>query len=198
MQDDDHFGSLLREVRACKVCEPHLPLGCRPVVQLHPQARILITGQAPGRRVHETGIPFNDPSGERLRQWMGVGKDVFYDAKQIAILPMGFCYPGSSKTGDLPPRKECAETWRDQVMAQLAHVELTIILGKYARDWHLPEYKNKSLTETVLSWEKYGPALVVLPHPSPRNIRWFKTNPWFEQEVAPKIKARVAQLTTQQ
>lgn len=194
MQQTNEFNRLISEARACTLCAPHLPLGCRPIFQMHPQARILIVGQAPGRRVHETGIPFNDPSGERLRKWMGVDKAMFYDAEQIALLPMGFCYPGSSSSGDLPPRPECVETWRSRMMAQLKHVELTLVLGQYARDWHVPEDKKKSLTETVSNWQQHWPKLVVLPHPSPRNVRWFKANPWFEQELAPKISGRIAVL----
>ena len=188
------FPQLVAEVRACTICQPHLPMGCRPIFQMSPDARILVVGQAPGRRVHETGIPFNDPSGERLRQWMGVDKNIFYDANKIALLPMGFCYPGSSSSGDLPPRPECAETWRKRMMEQLKNLELTLVLGQYARDWHVPEDRKKSLTETVSNWQRHWPKLAVLPHPSPRNQRWFRNNPWLEAELITAIQARVADL----
>ncbi len=188
------FAQLLSDVSACKLCEPYLPLGCRPVFQLHPQARILVVGQAPGRRVHETGIPFNDPSGDRLRQWMGVDRATFYDPHKIALLPMGFCYPGTGKSGDLPPRPECAATWRSQLLAHLENVELTLLLGQYARDWHLPGERKQPLAHTARNWQARWPELVVLPHPSPRNQRWFRNNPWLEAELIPAIQARVALL----
>jgi uracil-DNA glycosylase len=184
---------LLSEVRACTQCAEHLPLGSRPVFQLHPSARILIVGQAPGRRVHETGIPFNDPSGNRLRAWLGVSREVFYDPTKIALLPMGFCYPGTGKSGDLPPRPECAEAWRASLLGHLKDIELTVLLGQYARAYHLPGERG-SLTEIVQNWREHWPRLVPLPHPSPRNIGWLQRNAWFGEEVLPALKTRVAEV----
>ena len=189
-----NFSELKKEILACKLCEKHLPLGPRPVFQISPEARILIVGQAPGRKVHETGLPFNDPSGDRLRQWLGVDRETFYDEKKFAIVPMGFCFPGTGKGGDLPPRPECAEEWRSPLLSHLKDLQLTLILGQYAQDWHLGDRKKKTLTATVENWKEYWPELVVLPHPSPRNIRWFKKNSWFEEEIIPKLQKRVSQL----
>jgi uracil-DNA glycosylase family 4 len=183
---------LIEQVSKCVICEPHLPLGARPVIQFNPNARILIAGQAPGIKVHETGVPFNDASGNRLREWLGLTRDEFYDANNIAILPMGFCYPGRGKSGDLPPRKECAPAWREQLLAALPNIELTIVLGKYAQAYHLPETKKMPLTELVKSWREYWPNYLVLPHPSPRNNIWLKKNQWFEQDVLPELGKRIA------
>ena len=183
---------LIEQVSKCVICEPHLPLGARPVIQFNPNARILIAGQAPGIKVHETGVPFNDASGNRLREWLGLTRDEFYDANNIAILPMGFCYPGRGKSGDLPPRKECAPAWREQLLAALPNIELTIVFGKYAQAYHLPETKKMPLTELVKSWREYWPNYLVLPHPSPRNNIWLKKNPWFEQDVLPELDKHVA------
>ncbi|MBB1325495.1 MULTISPECIES: uracil-DNA glycosylase family protein [unclassified Pseudoalteromonas] len=183
---------LIEQVSKCVICEPHLPLGARPVIQFNQNARILIAGQAPGIKVHETGVPFNDASGNRLREWLGLTRDEFYDANNIAILPMGFCYPGRGKSGDLPPRKECAPAWREQLLAALPNIELTIVLGKYAQAYHLPETKKMPLTELVKSWREYWPNYLVLPHPSPRNNIWLKKNPWFEQDVLPELDKHVA------
>ena len=189
------LGSLLAEVRACTLCAAHLPLGPRPVLQLHPSARILIAGQAPGRKVHESGVPFDDASGDRLRAWLGVSRDTFYDARQIAILPMGFCFPGTGKSGDLPPRPECAPTWRAQLLSHLKHLELTVVIGQYALDHHLPGTGGAaggSVTQTVQGWRNHGPQTMPLPHPSPRNNIWLKRNPWFEVDLLPALRARVA------
>ncbi|MBG9998952.1 uracil-DNA glycosylase family protein [Pseudoalteromonas sp. NSLLW24] len=183
---------LIDQVSKCVICDPHLPLGARPVIQFNPNARILIAGQAPGIKVHETGVPFNDASGNRLREWLGLTRDEFYDANNIAILPMSFCYPGRGKSGDLPPRKECAPAWREQLLAALPNIELTIVLGKYAQAYHLPETKKMPLTELVKSWREYWPNYLVLPHPSPRNNIWLKKNPWFEQDVLPELGKRIA------
>jgi uracil-DNA glycosylase len=185
------FPALLKEVRACTICADHLPHGVRPVLQLHPDARILIAGQAPGRKVHESGVPFDDASGDRLRQWMGVTREAFYDPRQVAILPMGFCYPGTGKSGDLPPRPECAPAWRAQLLTRLRHLELTLVIGQYAQAYHLPG-DDASLTDVVKSWRTYWPDTVPLPHPSPRNNIWLKKNPWFEDDVLPKLRKRVA------
>jgi uracil-DNA glycosylase len=187
------LNSLLSEVRACTLCSADLPMGPRPVVQVHSSARILIAGQAPGRKVHETGIPFNDASGDRLRTWLGMSRDTFYDAKQVAIVPMGFCYPGTGKSGDLPPRPECAATWRKRLLSALPNVELTLVIGQYAQAYHFPDQKVP-LTELVLNWRNYWPAVVPLPHPSPRNNLWIKRNPWFEAEVLPALQEQVAGL----
>jgi uracil-DNA glycosylase len=186
------LASLLTEVRACKLCAEHLPLGPRPVVQIHPLARVLIAGQAPGRKVHETGVPFNDASGDRLRSWMGISRDVFYDAKQVAILPMGFCFPGTGKSGDLPPRSECAPVWREALLSQLKGLQLTLVIGQYAQNYHLPN-DRASLTETVQAWRKHWPHTVPLPHPSPRNNVWLRRNPWFEEELVPILRSRVSE-----
>ena len=185
------FEQLLTQIRACTLCAPHLPLGPRPVVQIHPQSRILIIAQAPGRKVHETGIPFNDASGNRLRDWLGVTREQFYDAEQIAILPMGFCYPGAGKSGDLPPRQECAPTWHSRVLEQLNRIELTLLIGKYAQDYYLSQ-GPATLTERVKSWQSHWPGMMPLPHPSPRNNIWLRRNPWFGEELLPALRERVA------
>ena len=184
------FEALLAEVRACELCVEHLPHGVRPVLQLHPEARILIAGQAPGRRVHESGVPFDDPSGERLRAWMGIERELFYDPERVAILPMGFCFPGTGRSGDLPPRPECAEAWRARLLAQLPRLALTLVIGQYAQQWHL-QPGRRSLTEIVSAWKSYGRERLPLPHPSPRNNRWLVRNPWFEDEVVPELRRRV-------
>ena len=184
------FESLLTDVRACEICAPDLPHGTRPVVQLHPQARLLIAGQAPGRKVHKSGTPFEDASGERLREWMGVTRDVFYDPKLVAILPMGFCYPGTGNSGDLPPRPECAPAWREQLLGRLRHLKITLVIGQYAQAYHL-DAKKTSLTQNVRDWEKYWPSVVPLPHPSPRNNIWLRRNPWFEKDLLPLLRKRV-------
>ncbi|EMK6669010.1 uracil-DNA glycosylase family protein [Vibrio fluvialis] len=178
---------LLREVRQCRVCEPVLPLGANPVIQAHEEARILIIGQAPGIRVHESSIPWNDPSGDRLRQWLNVDKETFYNPKQIAIMPMGLCYPGKGKSGDLPPRKECAPLWHQKVLAQLPNIEITLLIGQYAQNYYLKD-KPSTLTDTVRQWQRWAPRYIPLPHPSPRNTLWLKKNPWFEDEVVTYIR----------
>lgn len=186
------LGRLLAEVRRCTLCADHLPQRPRPVLQLGATARILVAGQAPGRRVDLSGIPFDDPSGDRLRDWMGVDKGTFYDPNAIALLPMGFCYPGTGPGGDLPPRPECAATWRARLLAQLPRVELVLAIGRHAQVWHLGPAARATLTDTVRDWQGYGPGLLPLPHPSPRNNRWLRNNPWFEQDVLPTLRERVA------
>ncbi|KAB2660927.1 MAG: uracil-DNA glycosylase family protein [Verrucomicrobia bacterium] len=183
---------LRRDIAACTVCAAHLPHAPRPVVRFDPTARLLIAGQAPGRRVHETGIPFDDPSGDRLRDWLGIGRDTFYDETQVALVPMGFCYPGTGESGDLPPRKECAATWRKPVLGHLGGVVLTLAVGRYAIDWHLGSRAKATLAETVRSWRGHPPGFWPLPHPSPRNNLWLRRNPWFEREVLPELRRRVA------
>ena len=187
------FDDLVRRVRACTLCADVLPRGPRPVIQISESARILVVGQAPGRRVHETGLPFNDPSGDRLRQWMGVTRDTFYDEQKLAILPMGFCYPGPGKSGDLPPRPECAPAWRNLLLDHLPDIGLTLVIGQYAHTWHLPDCRQ-SVTANVEHWQKYWPEIVPMPHPSPRNNLWLRRNPWFEDEVVPQLQQRVALL----
>ncbi len=188
---DSALDTLLAEVRACRLCAGQLPLGPRPVLVAHRQARILVVGQAPGTKVHQSGIPFDDASGERLRHWMGVERTAFYDALMVSFLPMGFCYPGRGPSGDLPPRPECAVAWRTKLLAQLPHIQLTLLVGQYAQAWHLGARRKATLTETVRAWRDYGPALLPLPHPSPRNNIWLRRNPWFELEVVPALRDRV-------
>lgn len=190
---DETLGALLHRVRACQICAAHLPLGPRPVLQAASSARILIAGQAPGRKVHASGIPFDDASGQRLRAWLGLTPAQFYDPALTAILPMGFCYPGTGPSGDLPPRPECAPAWRTPLLAQLPHIELTVVLGQYALAWHAPS-APKSITAAVQDWQRLWPHTVVLPHPSPRNNGWLKKNPWFEADWLPRVRERVAQL----
>jgi len=185
--------SLFNEVRRCAICSEHLPLGPRPIFQLHPQARILIAGQAPGRKAHESGVPFSDASGDRLRQWLGLTHEVFYDAKQVALLGMGFCFPGTGNAGDLPPRPECAAAWREKLLRQLKNLQLTLVIGQYALAYHLPD-AGKSVTAAVQSWREHWPDTVPLPHPSPRNNMWLRRNPWFEKELLPQLRARVAEV----
>lgn len=185
--------ALLKDVRACTLCAPQLPLGPRPVLQLHPDAVILIAAQAPGRKVHETGIPFNDASGDRLRAWLGLSREQFYDPGTLAIVPMGLCYPGRGASGDRPPRRECAPRWRAPLLATLTKLRLTVAIGRYAIAWHLPD-ERADLTETVRRWREHWPAIVPLPHPSPRNNGWLAHNAWFERELVPRLKARVAEI----
>ncbi|MDX1799397.1 MAG: uracil-DNA glycosylase family protein [Marinobacter sp.] len=192
-QAEETLPALLARVRQCTLCADDLPLPPRPVVQADADARILVVGQAPGRRVHETGLPFNDPSGDRLRAWMGIDRDTFYDASQVAILPMGFCYPGKGKSGDLPPRPECAPTWRQALLDRLPNVELTLAVGQYAQQWHMGQ-TYRSVTETVRQWSSFWPDVVPMPHPSPRNNLWLRRNPWFEENVVPELQQRVARL----
>jgi len=190
---------LLSDIRQCQLCAEHLPLGPRPVVRAAPEARIMIIGQAPGTRVHASGIPWDDPSGDRLRQWLGVTKDEFYDESLFAIMPMGFCYPGKGKSGDLPPRKECAPQWHDAVWQHLPNIQLTLLIGQYAQQHYLaPEIlkQYKTLTERVRRWEELIPERLVLPHPSPRNQLWLKKNSWFEDDVVPWLQQRVAAVQT--
>lgn len=189
----ENVDRLLAEIRRCKVCKG-LPLGPRPVLQASKTARILVAGQAPGTKVHATGIPFNDPSGDRLRAWMGVSREVFYNRRKVAIVPMGFCYPGTGKGGDLPPRPECRETWHDRLFRALPRPKIRLIIGQYAHFYHLGENAKKTLTETVRAWREYGPDLFPLPHPSPRNIRWFKKNPWFGRQLVPALRRRIAEI----
>jgi uracil-DNA glycosylase len=185
---------LLAAVRACRACERDLPLGPRPILQAHASARILIVGHAPGLRVHASGIPWDDPSGDRLRGWMGVDSETFYDASRIAIIPMGFCYPGRAHGGDMPPRRECAELWLDALLACLPDVELTLLVGQHAQRHFLRGGRKASLTKTTQAWRDYAPRYFPLPHPSPRNEPWRVRNPWFDRELVPILRARIATL----
>jgi uracil-DNA glycosylase len=189
------LSKLANDVRHCKLCADKLPLGPRPVIQVSSTAKILIAGQAPGSRVHESGIPFDDPSGDRLRDWMGIDRETFYNAAKIAILPMGFCYPGTGKSGDLPPIPLCAETWRNELLSRMKSIQLVLVIGQYAQKWHL-RGEHKSLTDTVKNWKSYGDELFPLPHPSPRNNIWLKKNPWFEKKLLPELKDRIGKLLT--
>ena len=197
-RDQEALEKVLAELRACVACAEQLPLGPRPVVRAEACARVLVVGQAPGTRVHETGIPWNDPSGDRLRTWLAVDRDTFYEAGRFAIVPMGFCYPGRDpRGGDLPPRKECAELWLDRLLACLPRIELTLLIGSYAQAHYLGARRKKTLTETVRAWREFGPDYVPMPHPSPRNNLWLRRNPWFEAEVVPHARARVHALLAQ-
>ena len=187
--------ALLAAVRDCRTCEAHLPLGPRPVLRAGESARILIVGQAPGLRVHLTGIPWDDPSGDRLLGWMGVAADAFYDESRIAIIPMGFCYPGRGIGGDLAPRPECAALWLDHLLARLPRIELTLLIGQHAQRHFLDSRRKASLAETVKAWREYAPQYIPLPHPSPRNQPWFKRHPWFEQQLVPVLRARIEALS---
>jgi len=222
--------SLLAQIRACRACEAHLPHGPRPVLQVGRSARVLVVGQAPGARVHASGVPWDDKSGERLRDWMGIGAECFYDPDRVALvpmgycypgrgtsgdlpprpecaqlwlervlaemphieLPMGYCYPGRGTSGDLPPRPECAQLWLERVLAEMPHIELTLLVGAYAQRRFLAGERRASLTETVAAWRDYGNAYMPLPHPSPRNQGWFKHHPWFDRDLLPVLRARVA------
>lgn len=196
---------LAARIRACRICRdaskkplPHEPV---PVVVPSATARILIAGQAPGTRVHATGIPFNDRSGDRLRDWLGVDRDTFYDPQKFAFAPMGFCFPGNdAHGGDLPPRRECAELWRAPLMALMPQIELVLAIGLYAQAWHLGGTGRSSLTQTVADWRAIGgphrrPRILPLPHPSWRNTGWLKRHPWFETELLSELRAEVARLT---
>lgn len=186
--------ALLTEVRACRACAQHLPLGPRPILRAGADARILIVGQAPGARVHASGIPWDDASGDRLRKWLGVDVATFHDESQFAIIPMGFCYPGRGNGGDNPPRRECAPLWLDSLLEKLPEIQLTLLIGQYAQRHFLGTRRKLSLTETVRAWREYAPTVIPLPHPSPRNQAWFQRHPWFESEVLPMLRGRVESL----
>ena len=184
---------LLAQIRACRHCEAQLPLGPRPVVRANTSARLLIVGQAPGTKVHASGVPWNDPSGDRLRQWLQMDRDDFYDESQIAIVPMGFCYPGRGKSGDLPPPPDCAPLWHEALLQRLPALELVLLVGSYAQNYYLGR-SRESMTERVRRWRDFGPRFFPMPHPSPRNNLWLRRNPWFEEEAVPELRRRVAEL----
>ena len=191
----ENLTDLLAEVSACKICEPELDLGARPVVVIDPKARLLVIGQAPGTKVHATGIPWNDPSGDRLREWLNVDKDQFYNKENIAIMPMGFCYPGKiPKGGDKPPRPECAPKWHDQLKAQMPEIGLTLLIGSHAQKYYLGKKMHKTMTETIRHYEDYlEDGFLPLPHPSWRSTGWMKKNPWFEADILPILREKTAQ-----
>ena len=194
LRNNGQLETLLTEVRACTICTG-LPLGPKPLLQADSAAQILLVGQAPGSKTHEKGRPFDDVSGKRLRDWLGVTEEQFYDPRLFAIIPMGFCFPGTGKGGDMPPRPECAPAWRQPLLDALPNIRLTLVLGQYAMNWHLGDRRSRTLTDTVKRWREFWPELLPLPHPSPRNIRWFKANPWFETDVIPVLQDRVRELT---
>lgn len=186
--------ALLSEVRACRACEHDLPLGPRPIVRASMTSRMLIVGQAPSASVHASGVPWDDASGERLRDWLGIDAATFHDEAQISIIPMGFCYPGRGGGGDKSPRRECAPLWQSRLLEKLPNIELTLLIGQYAQRHYLGARSKASLTETVKAWREYVPSIIPLPHPSPRNQAWFKYHPWFQDEVLPALRERVASL----
>ncbi len=188
------LNELVAEIESCTHCAAHLPHAPRPVVWVHPQARILIAGQAPGRRVHESGVPWTDPSGDRLRAWMQLDHDTFYDKRNIAVAAMGFCYPGTVNGADLPPRRECAPLWRPRLLPLLKNVKLTLLVGSYAQRYHLGAAAKQNLGQTVSKWRDYPEDVMPLPHPSWRNTGWLKRNPWFEAELLPELRRRVSLL----
>jgi uracil-DNA glycosylase len=187
--------AVLSDIAACRACAGELPHEPRPVVRVSAETRLLICGQAPGRRVHESGLPFDDRSGDVLRGWLGVDRETFYGDRRIGVAAMAFCFPGTNpKGGDYPPPPRCAQLWRPSLLAQLPKVELTLLVGSYAQRWRLPLTQKQSMTETIARWREHLPELIVLPHPSWRNIAWLRRNPWFEDEVTPYLRARVADL----
>ena len=190
----EQLEGLLQQIRACRICAGQLPHEPRPVLRATTSARLLIVGQAPGTKVHASGIPWDDQSGKRLRQWMGVTPEIFYDESKVAIVPMAFCYPGKGKSGDLPPRPECAQHWHQQLLSLLPNIQLTLLVGKYAQDYFLGASAKPTLTDTVTAWADYLPAYIPLPHPSPRNQFWLRRHPWFEQYAVPVLQQLVAEV----
>ena len=187
--------AVLSDIAACRACAGELPHEPRPVVRVSPETRLLIAGQAPGRRVHESGLPFDDRSGDVLRGWMGVDRETFYSHPALGVAAMAFCFPGTNpKGGDYPPPTRCAEMWRPQLLEALPNVELTLLVGSYAQRWTLPDRKDRSMTEIVANWRDTTPAMIPLPHPSWRNTGWLKRNPWFEDEVVPYLQMRVSEM----
>jgi len=184
--------NLLKEIKACTFCKDHLDLGPNPVVAANITSKILIIGQAPGTKVHRSGIPWDDPSGVQLRKWMGINSEVFYDERIVAIVPMGFCYPGKGKTGDLPPRPECAPMWHQALLEKMPEIQLTLLIGQYAQKYYLGKRKKKNLTETVRNYEEYLPTQIPMPHPSPRNRFWLSKNPWFESLIVPQLQRKIS------
>ncbi len=192
MTAEPSLDSILKRIRACRICEKHLPDGVRPIIRASKTARLAIVSQAPGIRVHNTGLSFNDPSGDRLRDWLGIDRETFYDERRIAIVGMAFCFPGhDAHGGDKPPRRECSATWHETLFAALPDFPLTLLIGSYALNWHLGDRVKANMTETVRAWREYTPRHIPLPHPSWRNNGWIKKNPWFESELLPYLRRRV-------
>lgn len=189
---EDSFSTLLKEIEGCRVCAEFFEYEPRPVISVSPLSKILIIGQAPGTVVHNTGIAWNDKSGNNLRKWMGVSSDEFYNTDNFGIVPMGFCYPGKGKSGDLPPRKECAPLWHQRIFSEMKNVKLTLLIGKYAQDYYLKNTKSQTLTDSVKNYKAHLPNHFVLPHPSPRNNIWMAKNPWFQHEVIPELQHTVS------
>ncbi|MBV9330726.1 MAG: uracil-DNA glycosylase family protein [Alphaproteobacteria bacterium] len=194
----DTLEHVLRQIRSCRVCAAELPNGVRPVLRASATAKLAIVSQAPGIRVHNTGLSFNDPSGVRLRDWLGVSSETFYDESRIAIIPMGFCFPGHDTAGgDRPPRKECAPLWHKRLFEVLPEFQLILLVGSFAITWHLGDRAKRSMSETVAAWREYAPHYLPLPHPSWRNNAWLKKNPWFERELLPYLRKRVRSVLKQ-
>lgn len=189
-RNDKPFNQLIASVRQCQLCASSLPFAPKPIIHMQPSATLLIIGQAPGMKVQQTGIPWNDASGKRLRNWLNISSDVFYNKEKIAIMPMGFCYPGKGPNGDLPPSEKCAAHWHQQLLQHLPHIQLTLLIGQYAQRYYLTP-KPKTLTETVRQWQQFAPTYFPLPHPSPRNQLWLKRNDWFEKEVIPILRKKI-------
>lgn len=184
--------ALLRQIRACRICAPSLPHGVRPILAADARARILVAGQAPGRRVHASGIPWHDDaSTRRLLDWLDLDYATLHDPSRVALVPMAFCYPGSGRSGDLPPRAECQAHWHGELFARLPNLKLRIVVGQYAMAYHLSTRQRTSLTETVAAWREFAPAIYPLPHPSPRNALWLRRNPWFAAELLPALRETV-------
>ena len=186
--------TLLREIRSCTLCKEHLPLGPRPILSAHPKSKIIIIGQAPGSKVHNSGIPWKDASGNELRSWLGVTENQFYDERNFALIPMGFCYPGKGPSGDMPPRSECAPHWHNKILPKLNEAKLILLIGHYAQGYYLKDSISENLTFTVKAYKKYLPHYFPLPHPSPRNRIWQKKNPWFKKNVVPALFKQVSKL----
>ena len=188
------MNKLIQQIRNCQECTKHLPLGANPIIAASPKSKIIIIGQAPGRIVHHSGIPWDDKSGDNLRNWLGIDKPTFYDAEKIALMPMGFCFPGTGKSGDMPPRPECAPLWHNKLLAMMSQVKLILLIGKYSQDYYLKDRIKSSLTETVQDFQLYLPKYFPLPHPSPRNNIWQSKNKWFGDKVLQELKLRIGNI----